>query len=106
MRIGSLRSIEALHGKVTQRLLFSLRTPGVTFARNASTVSGQCAAGSLSRLPKTTLPQISRSQRWLSSAIEEKATIYALSTAPGTAAIAIIRISGGACIDVCILLWS
>lgn len=42
------------------------------------------------------------SKRRLSGAKQDDWTIYALSTAPGRSAIAIIRISGPACLAVCI----
>lgn len=36
--------------------------------------------------------------------LDADSTIYALSTAPGRAAIAVVRISGPACVSVCIFL--
>lgn len=46
------------------------------------------------------LPLLGTSQKLFSTSTDTSATIYALSTAPGTAAIAIIRISGAACLSV------
>ncbi len=60
-------------------------------------VRGRCAANSPNRFSKHFEIQLQRS---FASLHECASTIYALSTAPGRAAIAIIRISGTACLNV------
>lgn len=105
MRAGLL-GLRHAHAIRSRRPPHALRRTPVTFARHASTEDshwGSVCLSRPSRLPKpSTVINVDRasSRRRLSSISQGDATIYALSTAPGTAAIAIIRISGTACLDV------
>jgi len=105
MRAGFLRSIvsspNSATNSATPRYLAALRPSGIAFARHASTIPifGQRKAGHVFISEKANRFRWA-SRRQLNSTISEETTIYALSTAPGTAAIAIIRISGAACVDV------
>ena len=68
--------------------------------RHASTRFYQRCATAVSKASKPGLPSLNGLRRQYGNAGQDNATIYALSTAPGTAAIAIIRISGAACLSV------
>lgn len=104
MRIGVLRSIASSPNSAKPKHLAVFRPSGpsgTAFARRASTVPISCQR----RADAVLISSKANHLRWaarrqLSSATPEDATIYALSTAPGTAAIAVIRISGAACMDV------
>jgi len=106
MRAGVLRLAVSSPKSTTPRFSAALRPLGIAFARHASIIpiSSQRNAGDVLVSSRANRPQRTL-RRQLSSATPEDATIYALSTAPGTAAIAIIRISGTACIDVQYQSW-
>lgn len=69
-------------------------------ACNVSTSVQQRNATSVFKDWEVALPRLNTLQRQFSTAGQDNATIYALSTAPGTAAIAIVRISGVACLSI------
>lgn len=66
----------------------------------ASTRFYQRHATAVFKPSKPGVPSLNGLRRQSCNAGQDNATIYALSTAPGTAAIAIIRISGAACLSV------
>ena len=101
MRAGVLRSIVSLPKSAAPRFEAAFQPYRVAFVRHASTVSIFCQGRANDVFTSTRANCLRQAiRRQLSFKTTEDATIYALSTAPGTAAIAIIRISGTACIDV------
>lgn len=66
---------------------------------HSSLRSGVCSRG-FGLLQRRDLPQIPEDWESGEYDIHSQSTIYALSTAPGKSAIAVVRISGPACIDV------
>lgn len=101
MRAGVLKSILLSPNIAAPRYLAALRPSGIAFARHASTIPIFCQRRASDDFISSRANRLRRTvRRQLNSTTPEDATIYALSTAPGTAAIAIIRISGAGCIDV------
>ena len=99
MRYGSL-SLQ----KITSRIRPSLRLPSPQLVRyvNRRHVSTRLSEhnGASHRASGTRAAKAGIGKRYLTLGNDDDWTIYALSTAPGRSAIAIIRLSGPACLEV------